>query len=113
MIGLGELEQRATDFADHNIRVFAISIDRAEDAAWVGEQCPSLTVIPDPESQLIDAFDVKHPHSSPTGDDTAAPTTILIDQEGLVRWVHRPADLFTRYPTHELLESVSKALALE
>lgn len=110
MVGLGELENRAEDYRKRNIKVYAISIDNTKDAGWVADQCPSLNVIADPKRQLIDAFSVLHPDSSPTGDDTAAPTTILIDRSGTVLWVHRPENLFSRYPAHELLDTIDEQL---
>ncbi len=112
MIGLGELESREEDFRRRKINVYAISIDATEDASFVAELFPSLTVIADPDRKILKAFDVIHESSAQNGGDTAAPTTTLVDRAGTIRWIHRPADLFSRYPAHSLLDTLDTALEL-
>jgi peroxiredoxin len=87
MIELGQLEAHHDDFAHRNTRVVVVSVEAREDAAKTQADFPHLVVVSDPEHHLANAVDVIHPHSAPDRSDTTAPTTILIDRQGTVRWL--------------------------
>jgi hypothetical protein len=53
---------------------------------------------------------VIHAHSSPTGDDTSAPTTILIDAQGHVLWLFRPSRHIERISVPDLLTAIDHYL---
>jgi peroxiredoxin len=78
------------------------------ETARTQEQFPHLTVISDHEQSLARAADVIAPQHSPTGGDTVAPTTVLIDRDGQVRWVYRPENYLTRLPPEELLAAIDR-----
>ncbi len=71
---------------------------------------PHLVVLSDAERKLSDAVEVIHPRSAPDGSDTAAPTTILIDGSGTVRWTFRPDRVFNRLSAAQVLAAIDKEM---
>ena len=108
MIELGQLERRHQDFAKQNVRVVVVSLEGHDEAEKTQAQFPHLMAVADGEHHLIDAAGVLHPHANPEGGDAAAPTTILIDRDGIVRWLFRPSRYLTRLSPDELLEAVQQ-----
>jgi alkyl hydroperoxide reductase subunit AhpC len=110
MIELGQLERRHEDFARRGTRVIVASVEGVEDAAKTQAQFPHLLVLADQGRGLSDAADLIHPNSGPEGDDTDAPTTIIVDRNGTVRWLRRPAQVFVRLSPDEVLQALNENL---
>jgi peroxiredoxin len=110
---LGELERRHADFAAKNTRIVAASIEPRPDAQKTQAECPDLTIISDNTRSLVTAFGVLHEHAAPDGSDTAVPTTLLIDKDGVVRWVYRPERVVSRLSPDEVLTAIDKHLTAE
>jgi peroxiredoxin len=110
MIELGQLESQWQVFDKRKIQVVVISIEDQEDAKATQADFPHLVVVSDAQRQLSDAVEIIHPHSAPNGGDTAAPTTLLIDGGGTVRWVFRPDRVFTRLSPAQLLAMIDKEM---
>jgi alkyl hydroperoxide reductase subunit AhpC len=106
MIELGELERRHEDFARRNARVIVVSIEGATEAQQTQADFPHLLVLGDQERGLSNAAGLIHPHSAPGGGDTSAPTTILVDRRGIVRWLYRPPAAISRLSPDEVLQAV-------
>ena len=106
MIELGQLEATHEEFEKRGVRVMVASIEGQEEARQTQEQFPHLTVVADSNRALADAVAVIY--SDPTEGDTAAPTTLLIDGAGTVRWVFRPDRVFRRLSPAELLAEVDQ-----
>jgi peroxiredoxin len=108
MTELGQLEAHWQEFEKRNVRVVVISVEGPENAAATQADFPHLVVVSDAGRALADAVKVIHPRSAPDGGDTAAPTTILTDGGGTVRWTFRPDRVFTRISPSELLAVIDK-----
>src|SRR5262245_11927777 len=108
MIELGELEAQHAEFDKRKTRVVAVSIDDQETARTTQKDFPHLVVVADSNRKLSTALDVVHPNSAPGGGDTAAPTTVIVDGSGIVRWTFRPDRIFRRLTPAEVLEAVDK-----
>ena len=67
-------------------------------------------VLSDEGRKLAEAVAVIHPHSAMDGGDTAAPTTILVDGRGTVRWTFRPDRVLTRLSPAELLTAIDREM---
>jgi hypothetical protein len=106
MIELGQLERRHEDFAHRATRVAVVSLEGTEDARKTQSDFPHLLVLADKGRGLSDAAALIHPHSAPDGSDTSAPTTILVDQQGDVRWLHRPGEVIARLSPDEVLAAI-------
>ena len=108
MIELGQLERRHEDFARRNVRVIVSSVEGPDDAKKTQAQFPHLVVLADQGRSLSEAVDIIHPKSGPNGDDTDAPTTILVDQNGIVRWFYRSAQVYARLSPDEVLQAIDQ-----
>lgn len=51
-----------------------------------------------------------HPESALDGGDTSAPTTILIDRGGVVRWLYRPGEAISRLAPDDVLQAIDAHL---
>ena len=92
MIELGELERRHEDFARRNTRVIVASMEGLDDAKRTQTDFPHFLVLADEARGLSEAAGLVHAHAAPDGRDADAPTTILVDREGTVRWIYRWVD---------------------
>jgi alkyl hydroperoxide reductase subunit AhpC len=108
MIELGELEAQHAEFEKRKTRVVVISMEDQETAQATQKDLPHLVVVADANRKLSTALDVIHPDSAPGGGDTAAPTTVIVDGSGIVRWTFRPDRIFRRLSPAEVLEAVDK-----
>jgi peroxiredoxin len=111
MIELGQLEAKAGEFDKRHVRIIAISLDDLEDAQATKAKLPHLVVVADFEKKLSQAVGVIHGNEGPGGATTNAPTTILVDGQGVVRWVYRPERFLTRLSPEELLAAIDQHMA--
>jgi peroxiredoxin len=110
MLELGQLERRHEDFKRRNTRVIVVSLDGVADAAKTQADFPDLTVLSDEKRGLSNALSVIHAKSAPNGGDTSAPTTVLIDRNGIVRWVYRTPHVSARLSPDDLVEAIDQHL---
>jgi peroxiredoxin len=106
MIELGELEKHHEEFDKRNVRVVVASIEDQGTAKETQKQFPHLLVAADKDRSLANAAEVIHPGSGPGGIDTAAPTTILIDRNGTVRYLFRSDNVLVRLSPEELAAAI-------
>jgi alkyl hydroperoxide reductase subunit AhpC len=106
MIELGQLERRHEDFARRDTRVVVVSLEGPDDARKTQDDYPHLLVLADRGRGLSDAAGLIHPHSAPDGSDTDAPTTILVDRHGAVRWLYRPGEVIARLSPDDVLRAI-------
>jgi len=110
MIELGQLEAHRQEFEKRNVRVVVVSIEDQDAAKATQADFPHLVVLSDAERKLADAVEVIHQKAAPGGGDTAAPTTILIDGDGTVRWVFRPDRVFDRLSPEQVLAAIDREM---
>src|SRR5437879_4190528 len=108
MIELGQLEARHEDFDKRSARIVAVSLDNVEESAKTQEKFPHLVIVSDGEKSLANAAELIAPQHSPTGGETVAPTTVLIDRGGVVRWVSRKANYLERPTPDEVLAALDQ-----
>ena len=106
MIELGQLERRHEDFARRNTRVIVVSVEKPDDAQKTQADFPHLLVLADRGRGLSDAGGFIHPHAAPDGSDADAPTTILVDRHGTVRWLYRSGEVIARLSPDEVLQAL-------
>jgi peroxiredoxin len=110
MIELGQLEAHWQEFEQKKVRIVVISIEEPEAARITQADFPHLIVVSDAARKLADAVEVIHPRSAPDGSDSAAPTTLLVDGNGTVRWTFRPERVFSRLIATELLTAIDREM---
>ena len=109
MIELGQLEKAHSEFERRNVRVIVSSIEKVSDASQTQTQFPHLVVLSDATRNLSTAIKIMHAGSAADGGDTSAPTTLVVDGTGVVRWVHRPDNVIVRLSPEQVLAAVDKA----
>jgi peroxiredoxin len=110
MSELGQLEAQWQEFEKRKVHVLVISIEDQEAAKATQADFPHLIVVSDAERKLAETLAVVHARSAPKGGDSAAPTTILVDGGGIVRWTFRPDRVLTRLSPSELLAAIDKEM---
>src|SRR5262245_3301714 len=113
MIELGQLEAQWQEFEKRKVRVVVVSVEDREAAQATKADFPHLIVVSDEGRSLVEAVAVLHPHSAPDGGDTTAPTTLLVDGGGTVRWTFRPDRVLTRLRPSQLLAAIDKEMPAE
>jgi peroxiredoxin len=108
MVELGQLEKHFNEFEKRGVRLVVSSIEGPAEAQQTQAEFPHLVVLNDSARSLANAAEVIHARSSPTGDDTSAPTTILVDSQGRVRWVFRPGRHIERISVPDLLAAIDQ-----
>src|SRR5436190_9536610 len=96
MIELGQLEKHWREFDSRKVQIVAVSIEDREAAEATQADFPHLVIVSDADRQLSGAATVIHEKSAPDGGDTASPSTLLVDGDGIVRWIFRPSRVFNR-----------------
>ena len=110
MAELGQLEKAHQEFDKRQARVIVVSLDDQETSAATQADFPHLLVLSDKDRGLVNAVHVIHEKSSPDG-DTAAPTTIIVDGDGTVRWTFRPDRFLKRLSPAEVVAALEEQLA--
>ena len=110
MIELGQLERRHEDFARRNTQVIASSVEGTEDAKKTQAELGHLSVLADQGRGLTNAAAVLHAHAGPDGSDVDLPITILVDRQGVVRWLFQPSMATERLSPDEVLQALDQHL---
>jgi peroxiredoxin len=111
MIELVQLERRHEEFTRRKVRVLVVSIESLDDARKTQSEFPHLTVLADEGRNLSEAAGLIHPHAAPDGGDADAPTTILVDHHGTVRWLYRSPAVIVRLSPDEVLQAIDRNMA--
>jgi peroxiredoxin len=110
MLELGQLESHWQEFEKQNVKVVVVSVEGSEAAAATQTDFPHLVVVSDPDHNLANAVEVMHQKSAPDGGDTSAPTTILVDGKGTVRWTFRSDSVLARLSPDELVSAIEREM---
>jgi alkyl hydroperoxide reductase subunit AhpC len=110
MTELVQLERRHADFAKRNARVLVASLDGLDDSKKTQADFPHLFVLADQKRSLSEAAGLIHPHAAPDGGDADAPTTVLVDRSGIVRWLYRSPSVIERLSPDEVLQEVDRTM---
>ena len=108
MVELGQLEAAHQEFEKRGARVIVSSLENQEMAKDTQDDFDHLVVVADAERGLANALDVVHRQSA---GDTAAPTTLIVDGHGTVRWLFRPDRFLRRLSPAEVLTALDEQIA--
>ena len=108
MTHLRELEAHHDELMRVGADLVVVSIEDVETAAATQRQFPHLTVVSDHRRELSNAVDVINAGFHPEGGDSAAPTILLIDGQGQVQWLHRPARFIARPSAAEIAATLKE-----
>ena len=85
-------------------------MDDRELSAQTQAQFPHLLILCDESRSLSEAAGLVHAKAAPDGSDAATPTTVLVDQKGVVRWLFRPDAVITRLSPDAALHAIDQHL---
>ncbi|HEY2894803.1 MAG TPA: redoxin domain-containing protein, partial [Pirellulales bacterium] len=104
MTQLTELEANHEAFERAGADVVVVSIEDVATASQTQRDFPHLAAVSDADRELSQGVDVINPGFAPDGSDCAAPTMLLLDGAGTVKWLHRPKRFIARPSAAELAE---------
>ncbi|MAG57814.1 MAG: hypothetical protein CMJ83_16130 [Planctomycetes bacterium] len=107
---LVQLQERLGDLHLLGVKVWAVSADGRDDARETAKEIPGIQVISDNQLTLITAFGVRNEGEGPGGETVAYPTHVLVDPDGIVRWVGRPVRNTDRLDPDEVVAAVRRHL---
>jgi hypothetical protein len=90
--------------------VLVVSVEDREAAVATQADFPHLVVVADTGRNLAEAVAVMHPGAGHDGGDIVAPTTILVDGAGTVRWTFRPGRVLTRLSPAQVLAAIDREM---
>jgi alkyl hydroperoxide reductase subunit AhpC len=118
------------ELAEHGVSVVALSKDTVEQAAiHKARDGLSMTLLSDPKLEVIRQYGVEH-HKAlnfttgkhivggiplafvPSFKAMALPTTLLVDDSGVVQWLDQTDDYRLRSDNSRVLQAVEKAFAV-
>jgi peroxiredoxin len=111
MTELVQLDRRGEDFARRNVRLIVVSVEGPDDAKKTQAERSHLLVLSDQGHGLTDAVGVIHRGAGQDGSDIDAPTTILVDRNGKVRWLYRSGQVIARLSPDEVLQAIDEHMA--
>jgi peroxiredoxin len=112
------------DLDEHGVSIVALSKDSVEEAAIHKDRDGlSMTLLADPELDVIRLFGVEHHKAlgfttgrftiggiplalTPSFKTMAIPTSLLVDEQGVIRWVDQADDYRLRSDNSRVLEAV-------
>jgi peroxiredoxin len=107
---LVQLERRHEDFDRRQTRVIVVSMEGPDDAKLTQDDFKHLLVLSDQAHGLSDAAKLIDEHNKAPNDSAIdAPTTILVDRHGTVRWLYRPGQVITRLSPDEVLQAIDSS----
>lgn len=90
--------------------MIAVTLENQNLAAQTQAEFPHLLVLCDEARGLTQAVGAIHARAAPDGSDAATPTTLLVDEQGIVRWLFRPEAAITRLAPDDVLGAIDQHL---
>ena len=85
-----------------------MSVDPPEVSRRARERLKSrFTFLADPEGVLLDGLGIRHRAGRNDGVDIAYPTSVLVDREGIVRWIFQSGSVRERARAGEIFGAIA------
>ncbi len=104
-------------FNELGVEFLAISADTPEEAArFTRTERLRMRILADPDLAVIDLYGVRRRTTTAIGRGRkklrplAVPTTILVDESGIIRWIDQARDYRARSDATRVLTAVRRAL---
>ncbi len=90
-------------------RVITVSGDSTKAlAAYKQKTGLNISLLSDSNREVIAKYGLLHPKGGYTGEDVSRPATLIVDKEGIVRWIRASTNLMVRPDPQEILEILKK-----
>jgi len=112
-VELAQLQKRAEKFEEIGVEVLPVSADQPEDSERVRRKLSSrFRYLCDRDTHVTEKLGLLHVKGHPSDKrDIATPAMILVDQEGIVRWLFKPRNYRVRANLDGVLETAQAALS--
>lgn len=91
------------------MELFAVSVDPPAASRRLKERLKSrFTFLADQEGELLDALGIRHRAGRNDGADIAYPTAVLVDADGIVRWIFRSGSYRERARAEEIFAAIAE-----
>jgi peroxiredoxin len=85
-----------------------VSVHSPEASRRVRERLKSrFTFLADPEGTLLDGLGIRHQAGRNDGADIAFPTSVLVDADGVVRWIFHADSVRERARAEEIFAAIA------
>lgn len=103
------IQRNLTKFNEAGIRPVAISVDSPEVTRKMREEAGyTFTFLSDPNTEVIQRYDVLHAAAGENSQDIARPAEFLLDSSGTVLWVNLTDSYLVRARPEQILEEAKK-----
>ena len=110
---LGQLQEYYDTVRSYGVEIYAVSTAPPEVNRALREQLGAGYIfLSDPDRSVLDQLNIDHQTPNPTGHDIPIPTQMLVDQEGIIRWIYQPSNYRIRAKPETVL-AVLKELNVE
>jgi peroxiredoxin len=113
---LGELRKHYEEIIDRRVEVLAVSVDPPDVQEALRRKLDlHIRFLSDASGSLMDVLHIRDRDALPPpmmagftreSRDIFLPTTFLLDERGIVRWVYRPETYRVRAPASEVLRQI-------
>jgi peroxiredoxin len=108
---LHEWEKMLDDLAARQTRLIAVSPDRLDELHEFKRKTGlRMTLLADPDNRVIRRYNLQNRNFTPRRGpfrELVIPTTILIDDHGIVRWLDQASDFRIRRPAAEIMARIN------
>jgi peroxiredoxin len=89
------------------VDLFAVSVDPPAASRRLRDRLNArFTFLADQEGVLLDELGVRHPGGRNDGVDIAYPTAVLVDTDGVVRWIFQSSTYLERSSAEEIFAAI-------
>jgi peroxiredoxin len=111
---LHDWETMLNDLAARQTRMLAVSPDRVDELRdFQSKVGLEMTLLADPHNQVIRRYNLQNRNFTPRRGpfrELVIPTTLLIDDRGIVRWMDQATDFRIRRPAQEVMARIDMFL---
>lgn len=110
---LGQLQKYYDTVRSYGVEIYAVSIAPPEINRSLRQRVGADYIfLSDPDGSVLDQLNIDHHTPNPTGKDIPIPTQILVDKEGIIRWIYQPSNYRIRAKPEAVI-AVLKELNVE
>ena len=103
-----QLDRYYGRIAEAGVEILAVSVDPPDVSRRLRDRLDSeITFLSDPDGELLDRLGIRHRDPPGRSTDIAYPTAILVDGEGIIRWIYQSDTYRRRAAPDEIFAAIS------
>ena len=104
-----QLDEYYGRISEQGIELVAVSVDPPAASRRLKDRLESrFAFLSDPEGVLLDGLGIRHRGGRDDGADIAYPTAVLVDGDGIVRWIFRSGSYRERARADEIFAAIAE-----